>query len=72
MPNEPDMDSTADLYSQATRDDWKSVDAPATDAASAAPAPTPGQGTEPLSKAETIRLMNVARSILVNENGSVG
>jgi hypothetical protein len=76
MPNQEQTESLVQLYEKATESDWRTVQ-------QAAGERQPGAGGEtaaaeapaaeaPTSTAETVRLMNVARSILVNENGTVG
>ncbi|MCW0459105.1 hypothetical protein NB717_000173 [Xanthomonas sacchari] len=81
---EEQMESVAKLYAKATENDWRTVQSSAQQAqaersvaageepvSEQAPAEAPSSAS-PMTTAETVKLMNVARSILVNENGSVG
>lgn len=62
--NKDEIAPAVDLYIKATENDWRTVQAPEQTA--------PSQPTEGASEAaETTQLMNVARSILMNENGTV-
>ena len=63
--NQDEVQPTVDLYVKATESDWRTVQAPAQQPASAPPADAASAATE------TKQLMNVARSILMNENGTV-
>ncbi|MBB5885125.1 hypothetical protein DYQ93_06005 [Xanthomonas sp. LMG 8992] len=81
MTNEEEqVESVAKLYAKATENDWRTVQSSAQQVPvasgeepvgeqAAAEAPS---SASPMTTAETVKLMNVARSILVNENGSVG
>lgn len=77
MANEDEVESVAKLYTKATENDWRTVQPAAQQAGGDASAEAkdeaaPAAAEAPTTTAETIKLMNVARSILVNENGSVG
>ena len=61
--NKDEFEPAVDLYLKATENDWRTVQAPTE--------PPTTQPTEDSSAAETKELMNVARSILMNENGTV-
>lgn len=84
MANEEQVESVAKLYVKATENDWRTVQPAAQQAQADRPAdagdepagePASAEGpssANPTTTAETVKMMNVARSILVNENGSVG
>ncbi|MBB5943793.1 hypothetical protein [Xanthomonas sp. 3307] len=85
MTNEEEqVESVAKLYAKATENDWRTVQSAAQHVQADRPVaageePVGGQASteasssaSPMTTAETVKLMNVARSILVNENGSVG
>lgn len=61
--NQDDVQPTVDLYVKATENDWRTMQPPA-QPASAPPA-------DASTATETKQLMNVARSILMNENGTM-
>ena len=62
--NQDELDPAVELYVKATENDWRTVRVPTQQAA---PQPTDSSA----AAIETHELMNVARSILMNENGTV-
>jgi hypothetical protein len=80
MTGDEQIESVAKLYTKATENDWRTVQPAAKQATGEQASPAAEKAEEApvksneseMTTAETIKLMNVARSILVNENGTVG
>jgi hypothetical protein len=62
--NKDEIEPAVELYVKATENDWRTIKTPAQ---------PPAAQTDETSAAtaETNELMNVARSILMNENGTI-